>query len=244
MLYKNKYLPKGSFSKPFIYSNFVSTVDGKIQVLENWKSYWPIGSKNDHAVLTELRAFSDALVHGSATAKSFNFVRSIQNPDLESIRKSRGVNTNLPYIVISNHPDKDLFENLKNPIGEKTYLLTNQKAKVPKNIGKSVNLVRINRDKVSVKDVVSFLGKLLNAKRILVEGGPTLVGSFLEEGLIDEIFLTITPKIFGGENGKTLTLVENILFPANKIKNLKILSVRKIEDEIFLRYKLLQGGKK
>lgn len=240
MLYKNKDLPKGSFRKPFIYSNFVSTVDGKIQVLENWKSYWPIGSKNDHDVLTELRAFSDALVHGSTTAKSFNFVRSIQNPDLENIRKSRGVSVNLPYVVISNHPSKDLFENLENPIGEKTYLLTNQKAKVPSSIGKSVNLVRINQDKVNLKDVVSFLAKLLNAKRILVEGGPTLVGSFLKEELIDEIFLTIAPKIFGNKNGKTLTLVENTLFPANNIKKLELLAVKEINNELFLRYRILK----
>lgn len=87
---------------------------------------------------------------------------------------------------------------------------------------------------------MEFLGKNLNVKRILIEGGPSLIGSFLEEDLMDEIFLTITPKIFGNKAGKTLTLVENILFPANKIKNLRVLSVKKIGDEIFLRYKLMR----
>lgn len=240
MLYKNKDLPTGSLSKPFIYSNFVSTVDGKVRVLKDWESYWPIGSEYDHTVLTQLRALSDALVHGSVTAKSFDFVRSIQNPDLESVRVSRGVNTNLPYVVVSNHPDKDLFKNLSNPKGEKSIVVTNQKSKIPKYTGKDIRVIRLNKDRVKLQDTVAFLGKNLNAKRILIEGGPSLIGSFLEEDLMDEIFLTITPKIFGNKPGKTLTLVENILFPANKIKNLKILSVKKIGDEIFLRYKLMR----
>lgn len=72
-------------------------------------------------------------------------------------------------------------------------------------------------------------------KHILVEGGPTLLGSFLKEGLIDEIFLTIAPKIFGSKPGSTKTLIEGILLPSNKFK-LKLISVKKIKDELFLRY--------
>lgn len=75
-------------------------------------------------------------------------------------------------------------------------------------------------------------------KDVLVEGGPTLLGSFLKENLIDEIFLTIAPKIYGTQNLTTLNLVEGILFPPHDIKKLKLLSVKKIKDELFLRYSL------
>lgn len=239
MLYENSDLPKGSLKNPYIYTNFVSTVDGKVQVVPNWKSYWPIGSNTDHKVLTELRAFSDILIHGSQTAKSFKFVSSIQTSNLEAIRKSRGVSIHLPYIITSNHPDQDLLDNLNNPKSKKAYLFTNQKARLPKNTEKIVSLVRFNEDKVKLKNILSFLGKHFGAKRILVEGGPSLVGSFLDEGLINEIFLTITPKIFGNEKGKTLSLVEGKLFPAEKIKNLKLISVKQVDNELFLRYKLV-----
>ncbi len=76
-------------------------------------------------------------------------------------------------------------------------------------------------------------------RNVLVEGGPTLLGSFLKENLIDEIFLTIAPKIFGSKTGTTLTLVEGILFPQDKIKKLKLISIKQAKDELFLRYRVL-----
>ncbi len=73
-----------------------------------------------------------------------------------------------------------------------------------------------------------------------MEGGPILLGSFLAENLLDEIFLTVAPKIFGNEPGKTLTLVESRLFPADEIRNLNLISVKQIEEELFLRYRILK----
>lgn len=75
-------------------------------------------------------------------------------------------------------------------------------------------------------------------KRVLVEGGPTLIGSFLKENLLDEVFITIAPKIYGASD-KTLTLVEGILFKPNKIKEFKLISVKKVGDELFLRYRTI-----
>lgn len=75
-------------------------------------------------------------------------------------------------------------------------------------------------------------------KHVLVEGGPTLIGSFLRENLLDEIFITIAPKIYGTEAGKTLTLVEGQLFPKNSTKKLSLLNFKAIKDELFLHYKV------
>ena len=240
MFYEDKDLPKGSLNKPFVYSNFVSTVDGKVQVLENWKSYWPIGSEIDHRVLTELRALSDVLIHGSRTAKLSPFITKVQNSSLIRLRKSLGKSETLPYVVLSNKPDSKLVSHLKNYAGGKAYLVTNTQAKIPKNSESYVKLIRIGEKEIDLKKLISFLSQRLGARRILMEGGPTLFGSFLEQDLVDEIFLTITPKIVGNKNNQTLTLVENKLFPANQIKRLKILSVKQISDELFLRYKILK----
>src|SRR3989344_1246884 len=218
MMYKDKDLPQGSTIKPFIFTNFVATVDGKVQVLENWKDYWPIGSRKDYETLLELRALSDVLIHGSSNAKTYRFVKTIQNPQLEKVRGERGVNKILPYVVLSNHPDSSLLDHLKDPAGEKAYLVTSKKAHLPEKAHQTVKIIRTGEDRIDLKKVVKTLAKELKAKRILMEGGPTLLGSFLSENLIDEIFLTVTPKIFGNDPGKTLTLVEGKLFPADKIK--------------------------
>ena len=191
MFYPNLKFPKVK-NRPFFYTNFVQTVDGKVSVRE--PGYWPIGSKQDYKILTELRAYADCLIHGKNLYKEFGTVakKNIQKEEFKSLRINLGKNPNLPYIT-GKHDLKKLSKDLY----KKGY------------------------------------------RNVLVEGGPTLLGSFLKEGLMDEVFLTIAPKIFGSENNVTLTLVEGQLFPEDKTKDLQLLSIKQIKDELFLRYRVL-----
>lgn len=193
MVYPNLKFPKISH-RPFFYTNFVATLDGKVGVKK--KGYWPIGSSTDHRVLLELRSRADCLVHGG------NLTRQFGEITLRSLTK---YHPGLPYWVITNQP-----ESLKNL---------------------SANIVSGDLQKI-----VSML-KRKGYKQVLIEGGPTLLASFLREDLLDEIFLTISPKIFGNDNKSTLTLVEGYLFPPAKVKKFKLISVKKLGDEVFLRYR-------
>ncbi len=177
-------------NRPFFYTNFVQTLDGKVQVKK--AGYWPIGSRKDYQVLIELRAYADCLIHGKNLYQEFGSItkKSLQKEAFKALRGKLGKKPDLPYIIAS-HDLKKLSQDLFK----------------------------------------------LGYKNVLVEGGPTLLGSFLQEGLIDEVFLTIAPKIYGTSD-LTLTLVEGILFEPKQIKNLKLMSVRTIGDELYLRYRL------
>ncbi len=190
MLYPKLKFPKVS-GRPFFYTNFVQTVDGKVQV--KTPGYWPIGSKTDYQVLTELRAYADCLIHGKNLHNEFGKItkKSLQKKEFKNLRKKLGKNPNLTYMV-------------------------------------------------GIHDLKKLVRQLNSSgyRHVLVEGGPTLLGSFLKENLIDEIFLTIAPKIYGTEPGTTLTLVEGVLFPPKATKKLRLMSVKPIKDELFLRYKV------
>jgi riboflavin biosynthesis pyrimidine reductase len=73
-------------------------------------------------------------------------------------------------------------------------------------------------------------------RSILVEGGPTLLGQLLKERLIHELFLTISPRLFGrwsGDGRKSLVAgidVEDCL--------LGLSSVRGHGSHLYLRYAL------
>lgn len=192
--------------RPFFYTNFVQTLDGKVAVKR--EGYWPIGSKKDYEVLTELRLYADCLIHGGSLAREFGEItlKSINKTLFKQMRRVLGKSARLPYYVITNKP-----KSLKNL-----------------------------QAKIYSGDLKSLIEELKDEgyKSILVEGGPTLLGAFLKEDLMDEIFLTISPKIYGSEPGKTLTLVEGILFSPHKTKTLKLVSMKKMGDEIFLRYSL------
>jgi riboflavin biosynthesis pyrimidine reductase len=66
---------------------------------------------------------------------------------------------------------------------------------------------------------------------VLCEGGPTLNAALFEAGLVDEIFLTIAPKLIGGED--PLTIVKSGAFG---IVMLELRSLVEVDGELFLKY--------
>ncbi len=202
---------------PFYYSNFVQTIDGKVQVQnKDTSKYWPIGSKLDFDTLLWLRAHADVLIHGKNTAVGFNTLQTLAKKEFINKRKSAGKKNDLLYLVLSSHPDDKLISALNNPPpGIKSCLL-------PGN---------------NLSELVAYFKKN-NLQKILVEGGPTVLASFLKENLIDEMFITIAPKVFGN-NQNTKTMVEGYLFPPDKIPLFKLVSSKNIKSELYLRYSRL-----
>jgi 5-amino-6-(5-phosphoribosylamino)uracil reductase len=76
----------------------------------------------------------------------------------------------------------------------------------------------------------------LGIQRLAVLGGGELVASLLEVHLIDELWLTICPLIFGGVNAPTP--VEGSGFFADVAPRLELLEVINIDQEVFLHYRL------
>lgn len=178
------------------------------QVAVKRQGYWPIGSNKDYEVLEELRAYADCLIHGANLGRQFGEIT---------------------------------VKNLNNPIFKQTRRVLGKSANLPYYIvttkpwkleGANVFILKSG----NLKELVNYLNEK-GYKNILVEGGPKLLGSFLKGNLIDELFLTISPKIYG-TNENTKNLVEGQLFPPNQIKHLKLISVKKVKDELFLRYSL------
>lgn len=221
--------------RPFFFTNFVATVDGKVQVTKDGEGYWPIGSETDFNTLLDLRASSDLLIHGKNTALGFNHLSRINSSEFRERRRNLGKGSDLQYLIISSHPDDSLLAFLKNDFGAKAYLVTTTTAILSKDLEKWVNIVRFGEQKVNLNELSEFLHEQ-GFENILMEGGPTLLGEFLAADLMDEIFLTIAPKIFGNQDKSTLTLVEGRLFPIEEVKNLKLISVNIVDDEVYLRY--------
>ena len=76
-------------------------------------------------------------------------------------------------------------------------------------------------------------------KHVACEGGPALFRSLLEQGLVDQLNLTIAPFLFGGKNAPSLTGVSLDFLPRSIRCSLK--EMRVVGDESFLTYRI---GKK
>lgn len=221
--------------RPFFFTSFVSTIDGKIIVKDD-KRYWPIGSKIDFEYFTFLRAHADCIVDAKNTALEFGkyTIKTIHSKKYLDFRHEVGQKGQPEFIVLTSNPDENLSFALKNDFDYKTTIMTTKKQS--ERDGFNTIHVENKSSKITPEDLINYLN-LKNHKFVFVDGGPSLIAQLINENLLDEIHLTIAPKIFGSSLGKTLTMVEGMLFDPDKIPNFNLLSIDKIEDEVFLRYK-------
>lgn len=224
----------------FYYSSFVTTLDGKIMVKKD--GYWPLGSITDFNYFTYLRSYADVIIDGKQTAIQFGerTIQRIHDEQFNTMRLQVGKIKKAEYIVITSSPDESLIQPLINQYGFKPFILTTEEAAISPELSSIAHIVKLSATKegyVNLKSVDLFLRKE-NLRNIFIDGGAHLLGAFLQENLLDELFLTITPKIVGNELNKTVSLVEGILFSPDKVRQFELLSVEKEKDEVFLRYKI------
>jgi riboflavin biosynthesis pyrimidine reductase len=75
-------------------------------------------------------------------------------------------------------------------------------------------------------------------RRILFEAGPHTFGTFAAAGLIDELFLTVSPLLTGGSAATRLSLLEGVEPGREGVLGGELLSLRRHRDHLFLRYGL------
>lgn len=222
-------------SRPHFYTSFVATLDGKIYVEK--PGYWPIGSKTDYEVFTTLRAYADIIIDGKNTALRFarHTIDTMHSEHFLKLRKQFGKTEPINYAVISSHPDENLVHAVENTHGFKPFLLTSKHAD-PLLFHDYFVGEQVFTDRTNIDELASFLHKE-GYKNVFVDGGPTLLASFVEAQMLDELFLTIAPRIFGSEEGRTLTMVEGRLIDP-KLSRFHLEKVMQENSELFLHYKV------
>ena len=72
------------------------------------------------------------------------------------------------------------------------------------------------------------------AGSLLCEGGPTVFGSLLQEHLVDELFLTVAPKLVGGGAAPTISSGTEL----KQLQPMEIVWELEHDGALYLRYKL------
>ncbi|MEA5511602.1 RibD family protein [Crocosphaera sp. UHCC 0190] len=215
------------------------TADGKIADFQ--RNAARFGSQTDKNHLEKQIALVDGVLFGGGTLNAYGTTLTIKNPDLLASRKQQNKPSQPVHIVISAsgriEPNLRFFSQ---PVPR--WLITTQKgAKNQQSDFEKLLIFSSDQTaKINLSEAFTTLKKLgLNHLAIL--GGGELVAACLAENLIDELWLTICPLILGGKNA--LTPVEGMGFLSEQAKRLQLLSVEKIEQEIFLHYRLTSPQK-
>jgi riboflavin biosynthesis pyrimidine reductase len=109
------------------------------------------------------------------------------------------------------------------------------KQKPPETVG--IRSIRRGRGRIAPGAILDEVGRVNSGRRILVEGGPQLLGSFYQQRLIDEQFLTLAPQIAGRDAGDgRLSLVMGKTFAPRDPLWGTLVDARRCSKLMFLRY--------
>jgi 5-amino-6-(5-phosphoribosylamino)uracil reductase len=211
------------------------TADGKIADVQ--KSPPTFGSKRDYAHLEEQMALADVILVGSGTLKDGGETVLVSRPELIQARIERG-QTPQPIQIICSRTAKIDGELpfFSQPISR--WLITT-------NIGATDWLDLTKFDRVLVCetpegdiDWQSVTDRLtaLNIKNICFLGGSELAASLFAANFIDELWLTICPFIYGGSAAPSP--VSGSGFTPDLAPKLELLTVDRVEQELFLHYRV------
>jgi riboflavin biosynthesis pyrimidine reductase len=93
-----------------------------------------------------------------------------------------------------------------------------------------VSYIFAGKEELIIKTALEKLKKLFNINTLLLEGGSIINGAFLKENLVDELSLVYVPLLANKD--------DKPLFYDSDIKNFELISVDKIKNSIYVRYKV------
>ena len=218
---------------PFVFANFAMTADGKIAFAN--RRLVPFAGKRDQEHMMELRATADAVMSGARTVDLSPATLGTGGAKYRRQRLKRGLNAYHLRIIVSGSgsvdPDAEIFKHKFSPI----IILTTRRAG-ERRLRKLRELAEVKvcgKNEINFPAAFRWLCKVRGVKRLLCEGGGELNGALVRAGLLDELHLTISPKIFGGRTAPTIAdgLGAAGLSAANPFL---LKSARRVGDELFL----------
>jgi 2,5-diamino-6-(ribosylamino)-4(3H)-pyrimidinone 5'-phosphate reductase len=212
------------------------SVDGRITTRA--REHFALGSENDRRLMDELRTRADAVIVGAGTVRHDGWPMVVRYPDLRARRTRRRRPPHPVNVVLSRALDLPIGSRFfRSPDTERIVFTTRQ-----------APAARVKRFQ-SVADVVVLPGRTLSPARIvehlharglrnlLLEGGGEIHYAFAKAGLVDRLYVTITPRLIGGTDAPSL--LDGRGFLRSDHLRLHLESLRRKGDEVFLRYRVL-----
>jgi riboflavin biosynthesis pyrimidine reductase len=220
------YPPEGAWLR----GNMVSTADGAAAA-ENGVTRG-ISSDADRDLLLLLRALSDVVVAGAGTVRAEGYGPVRIRPEHAALRAALGLAPVPPLAVVSGRLDLDLTRPLFTEAKVPTVVLTSAQAP-PERLAAARAVADVVVAGESIVDPATARRVLVDRghRRILCEGGPALLAQLVGAGQLDELCLTVSPVLTGGD---AFRILRGAGLPGGVALSLGHVLVA--GDELFLRY--------
>jgi riboflavin biosynthesis pyrimidine reductase len=233
--------------RPRLVANFVQTIDGVVAIPEIPQSNALVAddSAADRFVIGLLRAVADAVLVGSGTLRAS--ARGLWTADrvypdaadaFAELRRTLGLPEKPERVVLTG---SGAVPETHPVFADGALVLTTEEgaAKLDGRLPEASTVVALGGGPlVDVRAAIALLRER-GHRLMLSEAGPHVHASLLEAGLVDELFLTVSPLLAGRRPGSPrFGLVEgHEALPDEPIRG-RVLGVRRSDEHLFLRYEL------
>jgi riboflavin-specific deaminase-like protein len=212
--------------RPLVAVNFAATVDGRAAIAGR---SGPIGSDTDTAMLAGLRTRFDAVMIGAGTMRAERYGPLPNTPERRQERERLGLSPDPLMVIVSGRLDLPWDATLFTDGGGEVVIFTASEADPPET-ATPVRIVRHDKF-VNIVEALRQLHTEFGIQALLCEGGPGLHNQLEGAGFVDDLFLTIAPKLAGGDAPR---IIEGDL-PG--IAELQLAWLLEEDGELFTRYR-------
>lgn len=220
--------------RPYVIINAAMSADGKLATKERKQT--KISGEDDFKRVERLRCESDAIMVGIGTVFSDDPSLRLKEEASEEARLKAGKPEHPMRVVVDSLArmplDSDMFKKGK---GQVAIFVSKRadEAKV-KELEKKALVICAGEDSVNLETVLDELGKL-GVKQLMVEGGATLLWSFMSQRLFDEIRIYVGALIIGGKDAPTFADGEGFSSP-DDFARLNLKSAQRVDDGVLLTW--------
>ena len=214
--------------RPYVVVNMATTADGRVAI--GGRS-GPVAGEADRELFHELRTQADAVMAGAGTVRAERYRRVVKDA-LRERRERAGLEPVPLAVIVSGRLDLPADLPILHNADARVAIVTAVDETIDGTEAQVAYLLQpVTRE---LAPALHVLRTEHGVRSIVCEGGPHLNSSLLREGLVDELWLCVSPRI-GGDPSEPATVEGDAL---RGPVDLELVSLHEAEQHLFFRYRL------
>lgn len=214
--------------RPYTIANFICSADGRAAFHGRSGQLGDIG---DRAMFHALREYPDAILAGTGTIRTERYGRLVKDPERRRRRAANGLAPDPLACIVSRTGEVPLEAPMFSEPQSRIVTFTPNSPDVS-SAAAEVTTVQVDPGQLTLTNVARRLRSGFDVRVLLFEGGPSMFGTLLHERLVDELFLTLSPKLAGGGRDPAITSGPALA----ELAQLELAWALEREGYLFLRY--------
>ena len=220
--------------RPFVFVNVAMSADGKISTRE--RRQVRISGSADFARVDRIKAESDAIMVGIGTVLADNPSLTVKSPELRAGRRAAGKDEHPIRVVVDSAGKIPLDADILHKGTGKRIVAVSRRADLEKvaALGERAVIVIAGDETV---DLAALLAELYRqgVRRLMVEGGGTLIWTLFEQGLVDELQTFVGNIVIGGKDAPTPADGDGFTREVD-FTRLRIVETERLDDGLLIRW--------